>query len=340
MNKLMIVPILLLTFFSSKLASADEHEFFKGKTIHLIVGTAPGGGFDTYSRVIARHMGRHIPGNPTIIVDNMPGASFLKSVLHLYNVAKPDGLTIGNWIGTLVMAQMIGRQGTDFDARQFEYVGSQVKNHDLCVLTKASGITSLDRWMNAKAPVKLGATPPGATPYDTAAILKEALGLPTQIVAGYNSTREITLAAESGEVAGLCGFAWASVKSTWRKGLDAGDAVVVLQNTPEPHAELPNMPLAIKSAKTEEARKLIQLGVHDVSAMTYIYSLPPKTPKNRVQLLRKAFTDTMKDPEFLAETKKANLDLDPQSGEQLEKIVKGFFNADPAIVKRLAKLLQ
>ena len=132
---------------------------------------------------------------------------------------------------------------------------------------------------------------------------------PIQVVAGYKGTSEVRLAAEAGEVAGLCGLSWASAKSTWRKGLESGEAVVVLQNAPEPHPELPNVPLAINQAKTDEGKKLIQVGTHDASTITYLYALPPKTPKARVQTLRKAFADTMNDPGFLAEAKKANLDL-------------------------------
>jgi tripartite-type tricarboxylate transporter receptor subunit TctC len=314
--------------------------FYEGKTMRIIVGAAPGGGFDTYSRIIARHMGKYIPGNPAIIVENMPGAGFVIAVNHVYKVAKPDGLTIGNWIGTLVVAQVVGRPGLEFDVRKFEYIGSPVRNHDTCVLTKASGITSVERWMTSKTPVKLGSTPPGATTYENAMVLKEALGLPIQVVAGYKGTSDIRLAAESGEVAGLCGLSWASAKSTWRKGLESGEAMVVLQNAPKPHPELPNVPVAINLAKTEEAKKLVQVGIHDTSSITYPYSLPPGTPRDRVQALRKAFMDTMKDPEFLTEAKKANLDLDPVPGEDLEKTIGNFFNLEPAVSKRLKEILK
>ncbi|HWP56648.1 MAG TPA: tripartite tricarboxylate transporter substrate-binding protein [Candidatus Acidoferrales bacterium] len=314
--------------------------FYEGKTIRIVVGAAPGGGFDTYSRAIARHMGKYIPGNPAIIVDNMPGAGFMIAVNHLYKVAKPDGLTLGNWIGTLVLAQAVGRKGLEFDVRKFEYVGSPVKNHDVCVMTKASGITSVEKWLAASTPVKLGSTPPGATTYENSMILKEALGLPIQVVAGYKGTSEIRVAAEAGEVAGLCGISWASAKSTWRKALEAGDALVVLQNAPSAHPELPNVPLAISLAKTEDARKLIAVGIHDVSAITYLYSLPPGTPKERVQLVRKAFMETMRDAEFLAEASKANMDLAPASGEELEKIVGRFFNLEPSIASRLREIVK
>ena len=331
------------SFSAFALATTFTHAaapFYEGKTMRIIVGAAPGGGFDTYSRTIARHMGKYIPGNPTIIVENMPGAGFVISVNHLYKVAKPDGLTIGNWIGTLVLAQAVGRKGLEFDVRKFEYIGAPVKNHDTCVLTKASGITSIEKWMASKTPVKLGSTPPGATTYENAVIVKEALGLPIQVVAGYKGTSEVRVAAEAGEVAGLCGLSWASAKSTWRKGLESGEAIVVLQNTPTAHPELPNVPLTINQAKTDEAKKLIQVGIHDASTITYLYSLPPGTPKDRLQILRKAFVDAMKDPEFLAEAKKANLDLDAVTGEELEKTVANFFKLEPSVANKLRDILK
>ncbi len=315
-------------------------EFYKGKTIRVVVATTPGGGFDAYSRAIARHMGKHIPGNPSFVVENMPGAGMLIGTNYLYKQAKPDGLTMGNWIGTLILGQLLGRKGTEFDARKFEYVGAPIKNHDLCLMTKASGITSAEQWMASKTPVKMGATPPGSTPYDVAAILKEATGLPIQLVSGYKGTAEIRLAVDGGEVAGLCGLSWSSAKVTWRKQLESREVSVVLQSAPSAHPDLPKVPLSISLAKTELGRKLIQAGMHDTSAITYLYSLPPATPKERVQLLRRAFQDTMKDPDFLAEAKKGNLDVQPVSGEDLEKIVSSFFKLDAAVVNKLKEILK
>lgn len=314
--------------------------FYEGKVIRIVVGASAGGGFDTYSRTISRHMRKHIPGNPTIIVENMPGAGFLIATNYMYAQAKPDGLTIGNWIGGMFTAQLVGRKGVEFDARKFEYLGAPTKNHDLCLMTKASGITSVEKWMAAKTPVKLGSTPPGGTPYDTAAVLREALGLPMHIVSGYKGTAEIRLAVEAGEVAGLCGLSWASAKSTWRKGLESGSVIVVLQNAPAAHPDLPQVPVAINLAKTDDGRKLIQAGIHDLSAVTYPYSVPPGTPKERVQILRRAFMETMKDQEFLAEAGKAKLEVDPVSGEEVERIVAGLFKLDPAVIGKLKEIVK
>lgn len=321
-------------------SSAEAQQFYNGKTIRVIVATTPGGGFDAYSRAIVRHMGKHIPGNPSFVVENMPGAGFLIGTNYLYKQSKPDGLTMGNWIGTLVLHQLIGKKGVEFDARKFEYIGAPVKNQDLCVMSKASGITSAEKWMSSPTPVKMGATPPGSTPYDNAMVLKEATGLPMQVVSGYKGTAEIRLALDAGEVAGLCGLAWASTKVTWRKQLESGEVKVVLQNSAAAHRDLPDVPLAISLAKTDLGRKLIQVALHDVSAITYIYSFPPATPKDRVEILRKALRDTLADPEFVAEAKKGNMEIDPVSGEEIEKIVNGFFKTEPAVVNKLRELLK
>lgn len=319
--------------------SAATDDFFRNKTVRIIVGFTAGGGFDIYSRAIARHMGRHIPGNPSVIVENMTGAGSLIAANHLYKVAKPDGLTIGNIHGNQVLNQVLGGQGIEFDARRFEWIGVPVKDNGACAVTKASGITSLEKWMASKTPVKLGGGATGDTTTTNAKILMEALRLPIQLVMGYKGTSDMRLAAESGELAGAC-FQWESIKTTWRKGLDSGEVVVVIQTNPKRHPELAHVPNAIDEAKSEEARQLIRAGLHDPAAMTRPYALPPGTPKERVQLLRKAFLETLKDPSFVAEAKKSNLEVDPVSGEELERLIEGFFKLEPGLVAKLKEVLK
>lgn len=316
-----------------------QEQFFTGKTIRIVVGFSAGGGFDAYSRAIARHMGRHIPGNPTIIVENMTGAASILSANYLYKIAKPDGLTIGNFHGFQVLNQTLGAPGIEFDARRFEWIGVPVQDTGACALTKASGITSVEKWKEAKTPVKLGGVGPGDASYGMARVLKEVLGLPVQPIAGYKGTAEIRLAAESGELAGGC-WQWESIKVIWQKALEAGEVSLVLQLVPKPHPELPKVALGVSLAKGEEARLLLQAAVHDPNSITRPYSLPPGTPKERVRLLRKAFMDTMKDPEFLADAKRSKMDLDPVPGEEVEKTVARFFKLDPSIVARLKEILK
>jgi len=320
-------------------AHTSNHEFYKGKTLRIIVGSAAGGGFDTYSRVIARHIGKHLPGHPTIVVQNMPGAGQLIAANHLYRVAKPDGLTMGNFIGGLLLRQILGQPGIEFDGLKFEYVGVPLKDTWLCALTKASGITSMEKWLGSKSPVKLGGTGPGANTDDIPAILKAALGLPIQLITGYKGTADIRLAAESGEVAGGC-WSWDSIRATWSKALESGDAVVVVQMANQPHPDLPKVPLAINFARTEDERRLIQLGTHDPAAMNRLYVLPPGTSKEIVQIMRKAFIETLNDSDFKADAKKSKLDVEPISGEELAKTVAVLFKLSPALVTKLKDALK
>jgi len=319
-------------------STAHGQAFYEGKTIRIIVGFAAGGGFDTYARAIGRHLGKHLPGQPSIIVENMPGAGSLIAANQLYRVIKPDGLTLAHFNGVLFLGQVLGQPGIEFDARKFELVGAAVKEDVVCGMTKASGITSLEKWMAAKTPVKLGGVAPGSAPDNTARILKAALGLPVQLVSGYKGTAEIRLAAEAGEVAGGC-WGWDSMKVTWRRALETGDAVVVLQVVAKPFADLPNVPLAISLAKTDDARRLLNMALHHASAFSRPFAVSPGTPKDRVQLLRKAFQDTMKDKAFLVEADKAKLTVDPVSAEELEKMVTELFTLDPALVGRLKEAL-
>lgn len=329
---------LLILLFLGRSVSAQE-PYYKGKTIRIVVGFAAGGGFDTYSRVIARHMGNHIPGNPTIIVENMPGAGSLIAANYVFKVAKPDGLTIGHFIGGLFLGQVLGQKGIEFDARKFEYIGAPVRDHVVCALTKASGVTSIEEWKASKRPLKMGGTAPGnSTPDNATRILKVALGLPIQVVTGYKGTSQIRLAAESGELDGGC-WGWDSIRATWRKALDAREVTVVIQAAPTSAEDLPKVPLAIKLAKTDEARQLIEIGIHGDSKIVRTYTLPPGTPKDRVEILRKAFIATLKDPAFVADATKAKLGIDPITGEEAGKIVASLFKLDPKMVDKLKQVL-
>jgi tripartite-type tricarboxylate transporter receptor subunit TctC len=320
-------------------AAQAQEAFFKGKTIRLIVGLAPGGGYDTYSRLIARHMGKHIPGNPVIAVENMDGAGSLIAANHVYKVAKPDGLTIGHVLGGLFLQQLLGKPGIEFDAAKFEYLGVPAQDNFMIGISKATGITSVEKWIASKTTLKFGGVSPGGGTDDIPKLLAHTLGLPIQVVSGYKGTGPIRLAFNSGEVQGVCN-AWESFKATWRQELESGELVIVAQATIKAHPELPKVPVAFDLAKTDEARKLIQVVTRVNGPSTRPYLLPPGTPKERVELLRKAFTDTLKDAEFLAEAKKAKLDINPDDGAGLERNVRDIFKLDPPLVARLKEVLK
>jgi tripartite-type tricarboxylate transporter receptor subunit TctC len=335
-----LVALLALSFAFAFVTNnpAQAQSFFEGKTMRIIVGFAAGGGYDAYARVIGRHLGKHIPGNPNIVVDNMVGAGSLIAANHLYKVAKPDGLTIAHFSGGLFMGQVLGQPGIEFDAKKFAFIGAAVGEDVVCGLTKASGVTSVEKWMASKTPVKLGGNSPGVTPDNAARIVKAALGLPIQVISGHKGTSAIRLGVESGELAGAC-FSWESMKVTWRNALKTGDLIVVLQVVAKPFSDLPNVPLAINLAKTDEARRLLKLGVQDAAAYARPFVLSPGTPKERVELLRKAFHDTLADKAFLAETEKAMLNIDPLTGEELVQMVADLGTLDPAFLARLKGIL-
>jgi tripartite-type tricarboxylate transporter receptor subunit TctC len=330
--------LLSLCLVFSLTATSLAQEFYKGKTIRVIVGGTAGGGFDVYTRAMTRHMGKHIPGNPTFVVDNMTGAATRIAAKYIHSSAKPDGLTFGIFNGYLILGRVLGTEGIDFDVRQFDYIGVPVKDNVVCALHKASGITNLQQWFAAKTPVKIGGLGPGNSTSDVPRILKAALDLPLQLVEGYKGTADVRLAADAGEVGGGC-WAWESVKVTWANGLQSGSVNVVVQATPKALPELSRVPVALEVAKTEEARQLVKAGAIDVSSITRVYATTPGTPKDRVQTLRKAFVDTLKDPEFVAEAKKSNLEIDPLTGEEVQKTVTGLFNLSPATVSKLASVL-
>lgn len=313
--------------------------FYEGKAIRIIVGTAPGGGYDTYTRLIGRHFGKYIPGNPTVIIDNMPGAGGLVSANHLFKVAKPDGLTIGHFVGGQFLQQLLGKPGIEFDALKFEYIGVPAQDHFVFGVAKTMGFTGIEQWLASKTAVKFGAIAAGDGTYDIPKVVEVSLGLPIQVVSGYKGTAPIRLAFNSGEVAGLSN-SWQSFRSTWRKELETGDVVMVIQISAKPHPDLPKVPLAMDLAKTDEARKLIQAVAQAHGAAVRPYVLPPGTPKDRVEILRKAFMETVKDPELLAEAAKANLEINPGSGEELERNVRELLRLDPSLVTRLKEILK
>jgi tripartite-type tricarboxylate transporter receptor subunit TctC len=329
----------LLLLFGGTPAASPQDDFYRGKTIRIVVGYSAGGGFDTYSRAIARHLAKHIPGKPAVIVENMPGAAGLVAANSIYRAGRPDGLTIVNFQGTQVMGQILGREGVEFDARKFEWVGAPTRENAVCALTRASGITSAQQWASSPTPVKLGSVAPGGATHDVPRVLQAALGLPIHLVRGYKGTAEIRLAAQSGEVSGGC-WPWESLRPTWRQALDAGEATVVLQVTEKPRPDLPGVPLALGLARNDEARQLIRAGVIVPTTVSRLYAMPPATPADRVRLLRAAFLKTLSDPEFVNDARQAQLDIDPISGEDVTRLIGELFRMPPSVLTKLKELLR
>ncbi len=334
---LLFAAIAALTLGSS-VARAAEQDYFRGKTVRFVVGYSAGGGFDVYTRTVARHFGKHLPGTPTVIVENMTGAGSRLAAQHVYKVAKPNGLTIGNFTSGLLLQQLFGAPGSEFDGQKLEYIGVGARYVPVVFFTKASGITSMDKWLAAGAPLKLGGTAPGSSTDDVPKILRATLGVPLRVISGYKGFPEVRIAAEGGELDGAC-FGWDTLKSSLQNALQSGEAFPVLQTVSDPHRDLAKVPLAINYARTDEARQLIRVGIHDLNDILRLYAVSPGTPREVVQAMRRGFAETMKDPEFLKEAQKSKLDVDPISGEEVEKTVKRILQQSPSTVAKLKEIL-
>jgi tripartite-type tricarboxylate transporter receptor subunit TctC len=316
-----------------------QSNFYEGKTIRIIVGFSPGGGYDALARMLSRHMPKYIPGHPTILVENMTGAGSLLAANHIFKVAKPDGLTFGHFSGGFAYSQLMGQPGIEFDVQKFVFVGAVARDESAVALTKASGINTMEKWFAAKTPLKLGTTGPGAFGTDNVIkVIKAALNLPIQVISGYKGTADMRLAAESGEIDGTT-WGWDSMRGTWQKAIESGTVTIVLQTVPKAFPDLPKVPLAIDFAKSAEAKQLVEFGIHYPSKITKTLALPPGTPNDRAQILQKALQETVKDAEFIAEADKAKIGLAPVTAEDMRKTVQGIFKLDPGLVAKLKAIL-
>ena len=333
-----LLPLFISVSMVSALAASVE-EFYKGKTIQFVVGGSAGGGYDTYTRLIARHFAQYVPGKPNIVVQNMPGAAMLIAANYIYNSAPRDGTVIGHWSGPLILQQLMGNRAVQFEGNKFGWLGMPTSDSLVCILTDRSGIKTAEEWAKAKTRVKLGAIGPGTSGTDDTKLLAAATDFPLQLIEGYKGTADIRIAAETGEVDGTCSFGWQSAKVTWANALKAKQVHVVLQTMIEPHPELKSVPLAIDYAKTDEGKKLLRIA-SEIYGKQRLYSLPPQVPEQRLRTLQKAFISTLKDPQLLAEAEKSKLEIDPIDGPGIEKMVHGLYEIEPAVVSRVKQLLE
>ena len=320
---------------SPEIASA---QLYKGKTVRITVGFSAGGGYDLWARLVARHIGKHVPGNPTVIVENITGAGGIIQANQLFRNTKPDGLTIGHINGGLILGQMMGQPGYDFDSQKFVYIGAANRVNAVFVFGKKGGITSAEQWRTSSVPVKIGGLATGNDVDNMDRMMRDILGFPTQIVSGYKGTADILVATDSGELAGGAP-SWDNVKATRKRALEGGDLFVVLQATAKPLREIPKVPRMIDYAKTDEQKRLIEVGIHYANDYSRPWAVPPGTPKERVEILKKAFADTMKDNEFLAEIEKMQLTLEPTGAEELTAAVINSAKVDQAIKAKLRNIL-
>lgn len=337
MKSLYVILAVLMFVLVDAQPSVHGQDFYKDKTLTIVVGYSPGGSFDLYARVLARHIGRHLPGNPTRIVENMTGAGGLIAANHLYNRVKPDGLTIGAWASPLVLQHIMGNEAAQFDGRKFGYLGIPSTYDTVCTFNQQSGVTKMEDWINAKRPQKISAIGPGTSTSDIPKLLKAALNLPMDVIDGYKGGAGARLAVESGEVDGYCG-SWGTVETVWRAAYDSKKIIPVLQASLKSHPKYKHVPLAIDYAKSEQARELL-IVADNAHGAQFPFSTPPGMPKERLAMLQRAFMSTFKDPDLMAEAKKSQLDIDPVDGPTIHKTLTALYDLKPATVARLKDIL-
>jgi tripartite-type tricarboxylate transporter receptor subunit TctC len=312
-------------------------EFYKGKTIELDIGTSVGGGYDAYGRMLARNMGKYIPGNPAIVPKNMEGAGSMRLANHLYNTAPKDGTSFGTINRGTGFEPLFGNKGAQFEATRFNWIGSTNNEVSVCVAWHTTGITKFDDLL--KRELVVGATGPSADTYQFPKIANAVLGTRFKIVTGYPGGNDVDLAMERGEVEGRCGWSWTSVKGLHQPWLDRKEINILFQMGLSKHRGLPNIPLVIDFAKTDEDRAILRL-IFARQVMAWPYLAPPGTPSDRVDALRKAFMATMQDKDFLAEADRAGLEITPVAGEDIQKLVQQIYATPAAIARKAAEFLQ
>ena len=312
-------------------AAQSPADFYKNRNIDEYIGYSTGGAYDFYARAIARRMGAHIPGNPTLVPRNMDGAGSLRLAIWLYRVAPQDGSAFGTFGRGLAFDPLLIGKGDQFDAQKFNWLGSANNEVSVCVAMKDSGITKFEDLFTKELAV--GGTGTSADTDQFPRVLNNVLGTHFKIIEGYPGGNDVVLAMERGEVKGRCGWSWSSVKTTHKDWLDDKRMIVLVQLSLTKHPEMPDVPLVTDFAKTDEQRAILKL-MFARNVMGRPYLAPPNLPPDRLATLRQAFMDTMKDKEFLAEADKTELEINPVSGEDVEKLVKEVYATPPDIIAK------
>jgi len=337
-RSLAAAPLIALVATSAVYAQDAVEQFYKGKQINLYVGTSPGGGYDTYARLLARRFSSYIPGNPTIVPQNMPGAGSNKLGGFMYSVAPKDGTAIGAIFSGAILQPLIGDTPVQHDPSKFVYLGNANNEVFVCFARADAPVKTFQDTFSKE--LIIGATNEGGSTRDFAAMLINVLGSKLRIVTGYAGSNEIMLAIERNEVQGLCGVGWSSIAAQHPHWLANGFGMLIAQLATKGHPEMNRMgvPVAIDFAKTDEDRKVMEL-IYSQLTFGRPFVLPPGTPPDRAAALRKAFMATMQDKDTLADAKKMNLDLDALSGEEVQAEVAKAYGMPANIVERAKQAL-
>lgn len=320
---------LALTLWGGPVLADSVEDFYRGRNITLIIGYSVGGGYDIYARILARHMAKHIPGNPSIVPQNMPGAGSLRSANYLYNAAPKDGTTFGTFGRGLAMEPLIGVSHTQFDATKFSWLGSGTSEVSICVTWRDSAVKTWSDMLTTNFTV--GGEGSGSDPDIFSIVIRNVFGVKLRLVAGYPGSAETALAIERREVDGRCGWSYSSLKLQRPDWVRDKQVNIPVQLALHKNPELPNVPLIMDLATTERQRQILRL-VFSRQTMARPFVAPPGIPPDRKQALRTAFDQTMADPEFLAEAKARGLEVNPVSGADIDKLIGEIYETPADVV--------
>ena len=353
LTKTLFIAVLWLLFaaFNNAVVAAEHQserfdervvaEFYRGKVIRIVVGFPPGGGADVYSRLIARHLGRFIPGNPTLAVTNMPGAGSIIAGNQIYNSAAKDGTEIGMLNGAVILEQLFGNPGVHFDMAKFRYLAVPVNETYVMIVTRQSGIAKFSDLLGANAKQAILGAIPNSTLEHAPILLRDALDANLKVVSGYKGSADIRLAVDSGEIGGFFN-PWSTLKPSSPDKFKSGEWSVLLQLTDQPLRDLPasNIPTINELTKDENHRMLLRYGTSAPNQFGKVYMLPTAVPAERAAALEAAFAKTLADKNFLSDAEKGKLEITPIYGESIQRIVNEFL-AMPADIKvRLQKAIK
>ncbi|HEY7714705.1 MAG TPA: tripartite tricarboxylate transporter substrate-binding protein [Candidatus Binatia bacterium] len=336
-----ILAMLLLVMWNS--VGIAQTPFYAGKTITIIAGTKAGDVYDTYARLFAQHLPKHIPGNPNVIVQNMPGAGSMIAANHIYSVAAPDGLTIGAIFPALYFDQIVGRKEVKYDWAKFVWIGSPVTSNHLLYMRADTPYKTIDNVVNTSTPPKCGASGTSSTGYYVPKLLNEVVGTKFDVVLGYQSGQDIDLAVERGELVcrafTVTAFHAREPFISWRKN---NFVRVLMQTGQKRDRRLPDTPTIYElmdQFKTSKPGRSLTTLVLAGGQFGRPYVLPPRTPPDRATVIRQAFEKVLADESVIAEAEKRKLEFDPTSGRELEKLAKEVMSQPPEIVAKMKQLL-
>lgn len=313
-------------------------EVYKGRTVTVVVSSSPGGGYDTLSRAIARHIGKHLPGNPAVVVQNMPGAGGIVATNYMFNVAPKDGLHIAGVQNNAPLEPLFGTKSATYDATKFNWIGTPSVEVGLMAVWHASGVKTIDEARNK--PLTAGSSGANSAPSFYVRLLNELMGFKVKVVTGYPGQTQAFLAMERGELDFYGTTFWSALTSTKPDWIKDKKLNIIVQYGPQKAHELPDVPFLRDIIKSPDERALLIAGEGPLT-IGRPYLMPPGVPADRVTAMRKAFHDTMKDPEFQADAKRQKLDISsPRTGEELQKELETIYNTPQHIVDRLRRVAQ